>query len=597
MFLGPLTDHRARWEPASTRIGADPQVVREVLAKGHLLARHLQGSGAVRRDRHDIDEGAGHQATSLEEQHHVQVQLEVLGESLQPPRVTRAHLLEWMQALLIHRMARSRDRIAMHARCWIPEQFDEPTLHLLRDDPSPVRGFFMGAMPRQPHDLHQEPLRQTVPPDEGSSPDLTVASELDLSSLARRDQPSSREALHRFGDGGRGHPQPLGEPGLLRGDAFLGHLVQRLQVLGVGDRSARGHAESLQSAWMPATPKRIFLLDGHSLSYRAFFALPPTLATTTGQVTNAVYGFTSMLIKLLAEEHPDYLLVAFDKGKPTARLEMYADYKAGRAETPDEFRQQLPLILEVLETLRVPIVSIDETEADDVIATLATQAVESGLEAVVVTADRDFFQLVRPGIRVMFNRKGISDIVDYDEAAVTERFGLPPEKYLDYVALKGDPSDNLPGVPGVGEKTASRLVQEHGSVEEVLAAADSLSPKLAKGITEAGEQLVVNKELARLETDLPLDVDPDECVLGDRDDDAVRRLFNSLEFRTLLERLEEAGVTPPGGEPAELELSRTSTDRAARLLEGTEPVAVALETRGTEPVGLSLSGGGGQGVY
>src|ERR687891_3009475 len=161
-----------------------------------------------------------------------------------------------------------------------------------------------------------------------------------------------------------------------------------------------------------ATPKkRIFLLDGHSLSYRAYFALPTTLATSSGQVTNAAYGFTSMLIKLLAEEKPDLIAVAFDKGRPTVRLEKYADYKAGRAETPDEFREQLGLIREVLETLRIPIVEVEGHEADDAIATLALRAIDRGMEAVVVTADRDFFQLVRPGIRVMFNRKGISDIV------------------------------------------------------------------------------------------------------------------------------------------------------------------------------------------
>ncbi|MGH2686621.1 MAG: 5'-3' exonuclease, partial [Actinomycetota bacterium] len=190
------------------------------------------------------------------------------------------------------------------------------------------------------------------------------------------------------------------------------------------------------------SPKRIFLLDGHSLSYRAFFALPTDLATTSGQVTNAVYGFTSMLIKLLTEERPDRIAVAFDKGPPTVRLQQYAEYKAGRQETPDDFRQQLPLIMEVLETLAIPIVAIEGHEADDAIATLAVRAERQGMEAVIVTADRDFFQLVRPGIRVMFNRKGISDIVDYDERAVEERFGLPPAKYIDYVALKGDPSDN-----------------------------------------------------------------------------------------------------------------------------------------------------------
>jgi DNA polymerase I len=344
------------------------------------------------------------------------------------------------------------------------------------------------------------------------------------------------------------------------------------------------------------TKKRIFLLDGHSLSYRAFFALPTSLATSSGQVTNAVYGFTSMLIKLLAEERPDRIVVAFDKGRPTERLAQYAEYKAGRTEAPDEFREQMGLIREVLETLGVPIVEIEGHEADDAIATLAVRARDEGMEAVIVTADRDFFQLVGPGIRVMFNRKGISDIVDYDQAAVEARFGLPPEKYLDYVALKGDPSDNIPGVPGVGEKTASRLIQEHGNVEAVLANAETLSPKLAAAITEAGDRLRLNKDLARLRTDLDLEIDPDGCVLADRDDHAVRRLFNSLEFRTLLERLEEAGVAPPSSaEATELTLEEISTRDALKLLNAGDPMAVALVARGGEPVAIGLSSGEGIG--
>ncbi|MGH2690946.1 MAG: DNA polymerase I [Actinomycetota bacterium] len=341
----------------------------------------------------------------------------------------------------------------------------------------------------------------------------------------------------------------------------------------------------------------MFLLDGHSLSYRAFFALPTDLATSSGQVTNAVYGFTSMLIKLLTEEKPDRIVVAFDKGRPTVRLEQYAEYKAGRTEAPDEFRQQLPLIKEVLDTLGVKTIAIEGHEADDAIATLALRAVEQGMEAVIVTADRDFFQLVRPGIRVMFNRKGISDIVDYDEKAVEERFGLPPDKYLDYVALKGDPSDNLPGVPGVGEKTASRLVQEHGSVEAVLANADKLKPKLSESIKAAGDQLATNKDLARLQTDLDLDLDPDGCVLGERDDDAVRRLFNSLEFRTLLERLEEAGVARPAAEAEELQVEQVGPRKVTGLLGGEDPRGIALETRDGAPVGLAISGSEGSAAY
>jgi DNA polymerase-1 len=347
-----------------------------------------------------------------------------------------------------------------------------------------------------------------------------------------------------------------------------------------------------------ATPRRLFLLDGHSLSYRAYFALPTSLATTTGQVTNAVYGFTSMLIKLLAEERPDLIAVAFDVGRPKARLEKYAEYKAGRAETPDEFRQQLGLITEVLEILRVPMIGVEDHEADDAIATLALRALDLGIETVIVTADRDFFQIVRDGITVMFNVRGISDIKRYDVAAVTERFGLPPEKYLDYVALKGDPSDNIPGIPGVGEKTASKLVQEHGSIEDLLRHTDGLKPKLKDAIEGAGDQLVLNKDLARLTTDVELDVGPEDCVMGEWDVDAVRRLFTSLEFRTLFERLEDVGRTAkPAVDVAELDLRETDASEIATLLGSDAPKAVRLEVAERRVNGVAVSLGGGQAAF
>ena len=345
-------------------------------------------------------------------------------------------------------------------------------------------------------------------------------------------------------------------------------------------------------------PRRLFLLDGHSLSYRAFFALPPSLATTSGQVTNAVYGFTSMLIKLLAEERPDLIAVAFDVGKPTVRLDKYAEYKAGRPETPDEFRQQLGLIVEVLETLRIPVIGIEGHEADDAIATLALRALEQGIEVVIVTADRDFFQLVRPGLTVMFNVKGISDIRRYDVRAVTDRFGLPPEKYLDYVALKGDASDNIPGVPGVGEKTASKLVQDFGSVEELLTRTDELKGKLKESISAAGDQLALNKELAELDTHVDVDLAPEDAVMGEWDLEAVRRLFTSLEFRTLFERLEEVGRSAkPAVEVAELDLREVEAPEIAELIASDGPKAVRLDLDGREVGGVAVSLGGGQAAY
>jgi len=344
-------------------------------------------------------------------------------------------------------------------------------------------------------------------------------------------------------------------------------------------------------------PRRLFILDGHSLAYRAFFALPSTLATTTGQVTNAVYGFTSMLIKLLAEERPDLIAVAFDVGKPVARLAMDAEYKAGRRETPEDFKPQLGLIQEVVGSLRIPMLLVTDHEADDAIGTLALRAAEQGIEATIVTADRDFFQLVRPGVRVLFNRRGISDIVMFDEAAVEERFGLPPSKYLEFVALKGDTSDNIPGVPGVGDKTAAKLVQEFGSVEELLARTDELKGKLKENIEAASERLALNKDLARIVTDLPLDVEPQDAVMGEWDVEEVRRLFTSLEFRSLFDRLMElAKDAKPKVDVTELDLRRVEPEELATLL-GDGPVGVVIQEEADVLVGLAVSAGGAQAAY
>ncbi|MEX1047783.1 MAG: DNA polymerase I [Actinomycetota bacterium] len=346
-----------------------------------------------------------------------------------------------------------------------------------------------------------------------------------------------------------------------------------------------------------AKANRLFLLDGHSLSYRAFFALPTTLSTSTGQVTNAVYGFTSMLIKLLGEERPDLIAVAFDIGAPTVRLEKYAEYKAGRPEAPDEFREQLGLIVEVLETLSIPIVGVEGHEADDAIATLAVRAAAQGIDVTIVTADRDFFQLVRPGISVMFNRKGISDIDSYDEKAVEERFGLPPSKYLDYVALKGDPSDNIPGVPGVGEKTAAKLVQQFGSIEELAARTEELKGKLRDSIEEGAGQLAKNKDLARLETDLEIDLEPAESSMGTWDMDAVRRLFTTLEFRSLLERLEDLGHGErPAEQTASIEIELAGPGGLGDAL-SESPAAVQVLSDGGKIVGVAVSTGEGKARY
>jgi DNA polymerase-1 len=345
--------------------------------------------------------------------------------------------------------------------------------------------------------------------------------------------------------------------------------------------------------------RRIFLLDGHSLAYRAYFALPATLATTTGQVTNAVYGFTSMLIKLLAEERPDLVAVAFDTGAPTVRLEKDTEYKAGRRETPGDFKPQLGLIEEVLEALRIPVLKIEDGhEADDAIGTLAVRAAEEGIDATIVTADRDFFQLVRPGITVMFNRKGISDIVRYDEAAVTDRYGIRPDQYLDFVALKGDTSDNIPGIPGVGDKTAAKLVNDYGSVEEIVAHVDDLRGKLKENVAASADRLSLNKDLARIFLDVEVPIEPGDCVMGEWDVDVVRRLFNSLEFRSLLERLQDVGrATKPVVEVAELDLRRVDGDELAGILGAPGPKAIRIEVDGGAVAGIAVSAGGAQAAY
>jgi len=210
------------------------------------------------------------------------------------------------------------------------------------------------------------------------------------------------------------------------------------------------------------------LIDGHSLTYRAFFALPADMATTSGQVTNAVFGFTSMLINLLRDHQPDHIAVAFDLPEPTFRHKSYDAYKAGRKETPDILRQQLGLVRELVDALAMPVLEIAGFEADDIIATLATRGRDNGDDVIVVTGDRDAYQLVEdPHVKVLYNKRGVSDYAFYDEAGIFERTGVYPKDYVDYAALRGDKSDNLPGVPGVGEKTAAKLINKYGGIDGI----------------------------------------------------------------------------------------------------------------------------------
>lgn len=282
---------------------------------------------------------------------------------------------------------------------------------------------------------------------------------------------------------------------------------------------------------------KLILIDGNSVLYRAFYALPTSISTSSGQVTNAVYGFVSMLIKLINMEKPDAIIAAFDKGK-TFRIELYEEYKAHRPPTSDELIGQFPMAREVLNAMNIPVIEIEGYEADDILATLAKKANTGNINTIIVTSDRDAFQLISPNIKIMTMRKGITDIVIYDEKKLHERYGIPPERIIDMISLKGDPSDNIPGVPGIGEKTAMKLVQEFGTLENILNDVDKITPQRAQNaLKQNKEQAILSKKIATMEYDLNIDIDLRTLKWAGFNLTAIRQVFNSLEFRTLLERI------------------------------------------------------------
>jgi DNA polymerase-1 len=293
------------------------------------------------------------------------------------------------------------------------------------------------------------------------------------------------------------------------------------------------------------TPPRLLLLDGHSLAYRAFFALPTeNFRTTTGQTTNAVYGFTSMLINLLRDEQPSHVAAAFDISRKTFRAEAYAPYKATRSATPDEFRGQVSLIHDVLGTLGIPVLTKENYEADDVIATLVTRAEPEGFEVLVCTGDRDALQLVSDRVTVLYPRKGVSDLTRFTPEEVAERYGLTPQQYPDYAALRGDPSDNLPGIPGVGDKTAAKWVREFGSLDALIDRVNEVKGKAGDALRANLASVLLNRRLTELVRDVDLPEQPADLVLKPWDRDAVHRLFDELEFRVLRDRLFATLSTP-----------------------------------------------------
>jgi DNA polymerase-1 len=286
---------------------------------------------------------------------------------------------------------------------------------------------------------------------------------------------------------------------------------------------------------------KLLLLDGNSLTYRAFFALPTDMATASGQVTNAVFGFTSMLINLLRDHQPTAIAVAWDRPEPTFRHEEIPTYKGQRDEAPDILRQQLGLVRQVCDALGITMLEAAGYEADDIIATLATRGRDNGDEVIIVTGDRDSYQLVEdPLVKVLYNRRGVSDYVLYDEAGIKERTGVTPAQYPEYAAMRGDPSDNLPGVPGVGEKTAAKLINDYGGLDGIFANVDKATPKLRENLTAHEDQVRQNAKVMLLLRDMPIDCDVNDLARKPFDAEQVRDLFNFLEFRVLYDRLVEA---------------------------------------------------------
>ena len=340
--------------------------------------------------------------------------------------------------------------------------------------------------------------------------------------------------------------------------------------------------------------KRLFLIDGSALAYRSYFAFVRNpLINSKGENTSAPFGFTNTLLKLLREYAPEYLAVVFDTGKPTFRHERYAEYKATRQKMPDEMREQIPRIYQVIEAMQVPVLEMDGFEADDVIGTLARQASDRGIECVLVTGDKDFMQLVSPAIKVLNPRKAGNDVELIDEAGVVERMGVSPAQITDLLGLMGDSSDNVPGVPKVGPKTAVSLVQEYGDLETVLANADKVRGKaVQENLRTYADQARLSKELVTIDMEVPVGLDLDAMAVQEFDIEVLSELFKELEFSRFLREL------GPEEEEVEVVYETIATeevlDRLIEAIVGADSlIAVDLETTDidamrAEIVGISL---------
>ena len=294
--------------------------------------------------------------------------------------------------------------------------------------------------------------------------------------------------------------------------------------------------------------KRVLLIDGHSMAYRAFFALPAeNFTTASGQHTNAIYGFATMLLSLLTTEKPTHVAVAFDVSRTTFRSEIFPEYKANRAKTPDEFRSQMSYLHELVESFGISTFEIQGYEADDIIATIAKAAEKEGAQVLICTGDRDSFQLISDKTTVLYPKRGVSDLVRMNAVALLEKYGMTPEQYPDFAALRGDPSDNLPSVPGVGEKTAAKWIIEYGSLKQLLTHVDDLGGKAGQSLKDCLTDVERNRELTQLISTVPIEFTIQSLAWAGVAEASVEPLFKTLEFKTLKERMKPILITSGGG--------------------------------------------------
>ena len=334
--------------------------------------------------------------------------------------------------------------------------------------------------------------------------------------------------------------------------------------------------------------KRLLLIDGHSMAYRAFFALPAENFTTAqGQHTNAIYGFATMLLSLLSTEKPTHVAVAFDVSRKTFRSEIFPEYKANRAKTPDEFRSQMSYLHELVTAFGITTFEVEGFEADDIIATISKQAERENAEVFICTGDRDSFQLVNEKTTVLYPKRGVSDLTRMTPEVVQEKYGMSPEQYPDFAALRGDPSDNLPSVPGVGEKTAAKWIVEYGSLHELIANIDKLGGKVGQSLRDSVNDVIRNRELTQLVANVPLDLSIDALAWSGVDENKTNPLFEKLEFKTLKDRMKPI-LLKGSAKSAEPEFELFATEIAEGVLTPEEVSAKIAQHSGDIAVAFQL---------